>query len=180
MIDLEVFEQEIAILLDWFNRDLEQTTLKRLYQCLSAQLTTEQFVQASQILFQTCRFFPTVEEFVSVVKGAPETQALEEWESCVKAAARADNSIVDQLSGAGQFALRSVGGVSGLGRATEDELKWTKKEFVSAWKGWAPAVGPALPPASPIPALPQGVGTQMSQQVRSLSQKMSLNGKSKA
>ncbi len=99
---------------------------------------------------------------------------------CVKAGARADSSIIDQLSDAGQFALRSVGGVSGLGRTSEDELRWAKKEFVSARIAWAPAVGPTLLPASPIFALPQGVGTEMSEHVRSLSRKMSLNGRSKA
>lgn len=69
MIDPQVFEQEIAILMDWFNRDFEPETLKRLHQRLSNKLTTEQFMQASQIVFDTSRFFPTVEEFVTAVKG---------------------------------------------------------------------------------------------------------------
>ena len=51
MIDPQVFEQEIAILMDWFNRDFEPETLKRLHQRLSAQLTTEQFVLAAQSVF---------------------------------------------------------------------------------------------------------------------------------
>ncbi len=80
MIDPQVFELEIAILMDWFNRDFEPETLKRLHQRLSTQLTTEQFVNAAQAVFDTNRFFPTVEEFVSAVKGNTETNALHEWD----------------------------------------------------------------------------------------------------
>jgi hypothetical protein len=54
---------------------------------LSVQLTTEQFVLAAQAVFDTNRFFPTVEEFVSAMKGNAETNALHEWDFCVKAAA---------------------------------------------------------------------------------------------
>ncbi len=78
MIDPQVFELEIAILMDWFNRDFEPETLKRLHQRLSAQLTTGQFVQAAKIVFDTSRFFPTVEEFVSAVIGDAQTNALHE------------------------------------------------------------------------------------------------------
>ena len=101
MIDPQVFEQEIAILMDWFNRDFEPETLKRLHQRLSKQLSTEQFVQASQILFDSNRFFPTIEEFVAAVKGDAEALALQEWDVCVKAAARDDRKMLMGLSSQG-------------------------------------------------------------------------------
>ena len=50
MIDPQVFEQEIAILMDWYNRDFEPATLKRLHQRLSQHLSTEQFVRAALLL----------------------------------------------------------------------------------------------------------------------------------
>jgi hypothetical protein len=134
MIDPQVFEQEISILMDWFNRDFEPETLKRLHQRLSAQLTTEQFIKAAQAVFDTNRFFPTVEEFVSAVKGNAETNALHEWELCVKAAARNDREMLCGLSAQGQSALHLVGGLYKLGMATEEQLVWIKKEFVSVWK----------------------------------------------
>jgi hypothetical protein len=134
MIDPQVFEQEIAILMDWFNRDFEPETLKRLHQRLSAQLTTGQFVQAAKIVFDTSRFFPTVEEFVSAVIGDAQTNALHEWDLCVKAAARNDREIVSRLSAQGQSALHLVGGLYKLGMATEEQLVWIKKEFVGVWK----------------------------------------------
>ena len=180
MIDQQVFLEEIGILMDWFNRDFEEATLKRLHQRLSQHLTTAEFLQAAITVFDSCRFFPTVSEFVSAVKGDPETQALHDWELCIKAAARNDLEMIAHLSAQGQSALHLAGGLYQLGMATEDELKWVKKEFVTAWKSWLTVVNPVLPSASAIPALPQGVSGEMSESVRSLSLKMSFNGRSKA
>ena len=144
MIDPQVFEQEIAILLDWFNRDFEPETLKRLHQRLSKQLSTEQFVQASQIVFDSSRFFPTIEEFVAAVKGDAEALALQEWDVCVKAAARDDREMLKGLSSQGLEALHLIGGLHKLGMATESDLRWLKKEFVSVWKS-TPANVKSLP-----------------------------------
>jgi hypothetical protein len=168
MIDPQVFELEIAILMDWFNRDFEPETLKRLHQRLSAQLTTQQFVQACQIVFDTSRFFPTVEEFVSAVIGDAQTSALHEWEVCLKAAARADREMLTGLSPQGQSALHLVGGLYKLGMASEEQLVWIKKEFVSVWKSTRAEVKslPASYNCEPIKL----------DAVRELSQKMSFKG----
>lgn len=159
-----MFEQEIAILMDWFNRDFEPETLKRLHQHLSRHLTTQEFLQAASAVFDTCRFFPTVEEFISTVKGDAESNALQEWELCVKAASRADREMLLGLSCSGQSALYLVGGLQRLGMATQEDLRWLKKEFVSVWK------------ATPVDtkSLPQLIKPQCEQLdvVRSLAQKM--------
>ena len=110
MIEPQVEEQEIAILMDWFNRDFEPSTLKRLHQWLSQHLSTEQFVLAAQAVFDTSRFFPTVEEFVSAVKGDAQTLALHEWEVCVLAASRANREMIASLSPQGQPALQEWAG----------------------------------------------------------------------
>lgn len=144
MIDPQVFEQEIAILMDWYNRDFETATLKRLHQRLSQHLSTEQFVRAAQAVFDTNRFFPTIEEFVSAIKGDAETLALHEWDLCVNAAARNDREAIAKMSPQGQSALHLVGGLYKLGMATEEDLRWLKKEFVSVWKT-TPAIMKSLP-----------------------------------
>ncbi len=168
MIDPQVFELEIAILMDWFNRDFEPETLKRLHQRLSAQLTTEQFVLAAQAVFDKSRFFPSVEDFVSAVIGDAQTSALHEWDLCVLAAARNDREMLCGLSPQGQSALHLVGGLYKLGMATEEQLTWIKKEFVGVWKATRvdvkslPAYNDCEPPK--IDA------------VRELSQKMSFKG----
>ena len=89
----------------------EPATLKRLHQRLSQHLSTEQFVRAAQAVFDTSRFFPTVEEFVSTVKGDAQSLALQEWEVCVLAAARANREMIADLSPQGQSALHFVGGL---------------------------------------------------------------------
>jgi hypothetical protein len=147
MIDPQVFEQEIAILMDWYNRDFEPATLKRLHQRLSQHLSTEQFVRAAQTVFDTSRFFPTVEEFVSAVNGDALSLALQEFEVCVLAASRASREMIAGLSPQGQSALHLVGGLYKLGMATEEDLRWLKKEFVSVWKA-TPADVKSLPLSS--------------------------------
>lgn len=177
MIDQQVFLEEIGILMDWFNRDFEETTLKRLHQSLSQYLTTEQFRQAACLVFEQSRFFPTVEDFVSAVKGNQEAFALQEWNICLKAASRGDTSVTDSLTEAGKLALRLIGGFSELGRTHEDELRWVKKEFINVWKSWKPSVSSALPPALDNSRLSQVTDSQLSNQVLALSQKMSLKGR---
>ena len=166
MIEPQVEEQEIAILMDWFNRDFEPSTLKRLHQWLSQHLSTEQFVLAAQAVFDTSRFFPTVEEFVSAVKGDAQTLALHEWEVCVLAASRANREMIAGLSPQWQSALHLVGGLYKLGMATEEQLTWIKKEFVGVWKSTS----------TERKCLPQARTSDEEQLtvVQSLSQKMSL------
>ncbi len=171
MIDPQVFEQEIAILMDWFNRDFEPATLKRLHQRLSHHLSTEQFVRAAQTVFDTSRFFPTVEEFVSAVKGDAQSLALQEWEVCVLAAARSDRKMIADLSPQGRSALHLVGGLYKLGIASEEQLTWIKKEFVGVWKS-------SSADTKSLPTSRTGAPIQLDL-VRSLSQQMSFNNNGK-
>ena len=170
MIDPQVFEQEISILMDWFNRDFEPETLKRLHQRLSAQLNTEQFLQAVQIVFDNSRFFPTVDELVSAVRANTQTLALSEWNLCVQAAARNDKEMLSQLSSQGISALHLVGGMYKLGMATEEQLVWIKKEFVSLWKST---------PVDPKALQQSGSSYEQLDAVRELSQKLIFNGQGK-
>ncbi len=94
MIDQQVFLEEIGILMDWFNRDFEEATLNRLHERLSQHLTTGEFKQAARVVFDTARFFPTVEDFVKASKGDPEAQALRSWDSCLKASLTGDYTIL--------------------------------------------------------------------------------------
>ncbi len=66
-------------------------------------------------MFDASRFFPTVEEFVSAVKGDAQSLALQEWEVCVLAASRANREMIAGLSPQGRSALHLVGGLYKLG-----------------------------------------------------------------
>ena len=105
MIDQQVFLKEIGILMDWFSRDFESRTLKRLHERLSQHLTTEEFKMAASVVFDTARFFPTVSDFVKASKGDPEAQALRSWSECLSASLTGDYHLVESLSPQAQLAL---------------------------------------------------------------------------
>ncbi len=177
MIDQQVFLTGITLMSNHYDRKLAPEVLGIWKEYLDKALTTEQFQQAVKMTILSSRFFPTAKELVEVIKGDAETQALKEWELCVKAAALAEHSVTLGLTPQGKFALRAVGGVSELGRTNESELRWTKKEFISAWKGWKPPLVRALAPAADKSALPQGVGDESVEQMRVLTSSLSLNGR---
>lgn len=148
MIAPQVFSVGLTLLCTHYNRQLQPEVVRIWKEYLDSQLTTEQFQQAIKITILESRFFPTAKELVEAVKGSGDVQVIEEWDTCVKAAARADNRMVANLSEQGKFALQSIGGLNKLGQTREEELGWVKKEFVAAWKAWRPSAGSALPPAS--------------------------------
>lgn len=148
MITPQVFSVGLTLLCTHYDRQLQPEVVRIWKEYLDSQLTTEQFQQAIKITILESRFFPTAKELVEAVKGSGEVQAREEWNTCIKAAARADNRMVANLSEQGKFALQSIGGLNKVGQTREEELGWVKKEFVAAWKAWRPPTGPALSPAS--------------------------------
>ena len=79
---------------------------------------------------------PSPQELVEVVvvKGNAQALAMQERDLCVKAAARDDREMLLGLSPGGRSALHLVGGLYKPGMASEEELRWLKKEFVSVWK----------------------------------------------
>ncbi len=176
MIDQQTFLTGITLMSNHYDRKLAPSVLGIWKEYLDTALTTEQFQQAVKMTILESRFFPTAKELVEAIKGEPEVQALSEWDLCVKAAARAEYGVADSLTPQGKFALRAVGGVSELGRINQDSLRWAKKEFISAWKGWKPTAAPAaLPPASEHSALPESLGSELADQMHAFTQKLSLN-----
>lgn len=161
MIDLEVFAEEIGILANWFNRNFEAPTLKRLHERLSTHMNTEQFREACAVVFDNSKFFPSVTEFVQAVYGHQDLLASQEWNECVAKAARANpydrSSYEIDLSPAGRMALRELGGLSRLTQMTDEREPWLKKEFLTLWKSYAMTPNHiALPEArTPEVALPQ-------------------------
>jgi len=178
MIEQQVFLSGITLMSNHYDRKLAPSVLGIWKEYLDTALTTEQFQQAVKMTILESRFFPTAKELVEAIKGEPEVQALSEWDLCVKAAARAEYGVADSLTPQGKFALRAVGGVSELGRINQDDLRWAKKEFISAWKGWKPTAAPAaLSPAQEQSALPPGVDYEAVSQIRSFTEKLSFNGR---
>lgn len=67
------------------------------------------------------------------------------WHAYLKGSARSNKSAISELSAQGQSALHLVGGLYKLGMATEEELRWIKKEFVAVWKSSKADVQSLLP-----------------------------------
>ena len=175
MIDKRIFLEEIAVLMDWFNRNFEEPTLNRLHQRLSQHLSTQQFQSAALKVFDSAKFFPTVEDFVSAAKGSNDMLAQEEWEKCLAAAARGESANALGLSPQGQFALRSIGGVYQLGLTEESKHDWKRKEFVSAWKSYAPSPYPAVASGQQEISL-QKPDAEFAARLEELSRRTDMNG----
>ncbi len=178
MIEQQVFLNGITLMSNHYDRKLAPSVLGIWKEYLDTALTTEQFQQAIKTVILESRFFPTAKELVEAIKGDPEVQALEEWELCVKASARGEYGVIDSLTPQGKFALRAVGGVSELGRINQDSLRWAKKEFISAWKGWKPGAGSAALPSAPEQStLPSSLDSELVEQMHAFTQKLSLNNR---
>lgn len=134
MIDDSIFSKGLTLLCVHYNRELQPEVVRIWKEYLDAKLSTEQFQQAVKTVLLENRFFPTAKELVEAIGGNSDTNSLKEWELCVKAAARSDRTLLQELSSQGHSALYLIGGLHKLGMATEDQLTWIKKEFVSVWK----------------------------------------------
>ena len=174
-IDKQVFVDLIGELETYYKREFTPFVKRVWYKHLSDCLTTVEFQRAVEQVIVALEFMPTPQQLIEAIKGDSTTQAFEEWELCVKAASRGEYSVGDTLTPQGKFALRAVGGVSELGRINQDSLRWAKKEFISAWKGWKPPASPALPPAAEKSALPSSIDSEVASQMHALTQKLSLN-----
>ena len=176
-IDKQVFIELVGELETYYKREFTPFVKRVWYKHLTDCLTTVEFQSAVEQALVANEFMPTPQQLVEEIKGDSTTQALEEWELCVKAASRGEYSVAESLTPQGKFALRAVGRVSELGRINQDDLRWAKKEFVSAWKGWKPTAAPALAPVKEQSALPPDIDSEAVSQIRSFTEKLSFNGR---
>jgi len=177
-IDKQVFVELVGELETYYKREFTPFVKRVWYKHLSDSLTTVEFQRAVEQAIVANEFMPTPQQLVDAIKGDSTTQAFEEWDLCVLAASRGEYSVAESLTPQGKFALRAVGGVSELGRINEDNLRWAKKECISAWKGWKPTAAPAaLSPVKEQSALLSAVDSEALEQIRSFTEKLSLNGR---
>ena len=133
-VDTQVFAQLLGELEAYYKREFTPFVKQIWFKHLSDRLTTEEFIAAVEQAIVCKQFMPSPQELVEVVKGNAQALAMQEWDLCVKAAARDDREMLLGLSPGGRSALHLVGGLYKLGMASEEDLRWLKKEFVSLWK----------------------------------------------
>ena len=170
-VDKSVFSELLAELAGYYNRELSPLVYKAWFKFVGEKLTTEQFTAAVEQAVCYKSFMPTPEELLKLAVGNSEEIALEEWEKCLDAAIRGNSAIVSYLSPAGQFALRTIGGLRRLAQAEEKDNHWIRKEFMQSW-GQMPVEQqqPALPPARDEGIVPP----QLTEQVQGLLADLSM------
>lgn len=165
-IEPQVFAELLSELEVCYKYEFTPYTKRVWFKLLSDRLSTEEFIAAVEQVIFSNQFMPSAEQLVEAIKGNAQTLAVQEWNLCVQAAASNDRNVRARLSPQGQFALATVGGVFKLGKASEQDLHWIKKEFVSIWKT-APADIKSLPAS-------RTSNTEYLDAVQSLAQKMSF------
>ncbi len=171
-VDKAVFTELLDALTEYYNRKMSAPVAKAWYKAIGNQMTTEQFQEAFERVILNEEYMPTPRKLLELIKGNSEELSLDEWEKCFLAASRGDREVVSSLSPAGQFALRSVGGIHGLGMSEEKDRQWLMKRFIEAWKSSPVDQRPALPAAQDSVVLPAA-------EIQALTSKLSMNGNGK-
>lgn len=143
-IDKEIFLQRMALLAGRIGRELEAPVQAEYYRQLSAELTTQQFVAAMGLAFNTWnaayRTWPSPAQLVEMIAPVanPSLSAPEAFERVLAIASRHPQSpefatrLADiQALGANTVrAFRAAGGFRDFQNVLESDLPWLRKRFV--------------------------------------------------
>ena len=110
-VDAKVFVQLLSELEAYYKREFTPFVKQIWFKHLSDRLSTEEFIAAVEQAIVSKQFMPSPQELVEVVKGDAETNALQEWDLCVKAAARDDREMLSGLSDARPIGITSDWGL---------------------------------------------------------------------
>ncbi len=139
-----MFAAEMTILADRFARPKPmQETLARYFDALSPKLTTDQFVEASRIIFEQDTYWPSPRRFVEAVKGDPKAEGEAAWDRLAKLVSQGDASRwpLDLMG-----TLRELGKTQGdMLRITDSELDRLRPRFIAAFVRSAEPAQTALP-----------------------------------
>ncbi|MBP0006201.1 MAG: hypothetical protein J7642_21205 [Cyanobacteria bacterium SBC] len=134
MLDFEIFDREIDKFCRSFNRTLDVDLKKIWLETLSANLKSdEEFLASTRRVWATTRRFPCPADFVSAAKEAIKEKAEAEWQALL-----GSSPVTPDLSPAGQFALRIIGGTYTIAQTDPRELWSLRREFVAAYGGYQP------------------------------------------
>jgi hypothetical protein len=119
----EVFDKEIT------------ETLFSVYWKVLEPFRDDESIQALNKCLTSCRFFPKPADLLESLQGKEEDRATQAWE-IVDRAMRTQGNYVSVDFGDSRIhqAIEMLGGWSYLGTITEDEWKWKRKEFESAYR----------------------------------------------
>ena len=115
-------------------------------QAVEGELTVEQLNHACKLSLRNCKYFPTVSEILGAVKSETKDQgkleADQAWDSLQRHLAKygadrmplyASGEVIHPpaLDPATEYAARQCGGLGYLGRVSEEQYHWARKDFVA-------------------------------------------------
>lgn len=141
MIDSELFAQQMGILADRIGRPLAAPTLRQFHVSLSGRLTNEEFVAATTLAFEKCRFWPSVDELVELVKPkeSPEAIAEDVFQRVLDIATNVYLARMLRLEGvrfvhrSAEAAFKTVGAFGAFEGLATAELPFLRKRFIAAF-----------------------------------------------
>jgi hypothetical protein len=149
MIDKEIFLQQMALLADRIGKPLAGPTLREYHRVLSAALTTQQFLGAATLAFQTWsaeyRIWPSPQQLIELITpvAKPALAASEMFELVLAATNDPRLSITEQrhkVQSLGATAVRAfyaAGAMRDFRNVLEADVTWLRKRFVEAYEAAA-------------------------------------------
>ena len=138
MIDDKIWVQQISVLENWFNTELSDVETAALYYSLNSKLNNEEFISACRILFEQhnkgrASYFPAANKFIEAIHGTLEDRANKVWVALIKAVRNNKGYEFEEVNNKLiRDAIASIGGIEAINHTPDQELKWIKKDFISA------------------------------------------------
>jgi hypothetical protein len=202
MLDKEVFATLLDELAAYHKKDISPFVQRVFYKHLSQSLNTAQFEQAIEMAFIKCKSMPTPEEIAELAGTGQKIHILDQWQR-IEQGRKAFPTAPDATKEYGQLisslkldavalkALKTLGGLSALSRLSDQDIKWSRQQFIEYYQLFdsqrdqleleaeairalaATAEKPALPPSSAEP-IPEEVAIEMQSLIGKMSQKMTM------
>ena len=143
MKDKKKFREIMAALAEVFDKEISETLLAVYWQVLEPYQDDEA-LKALNSCLKGCKFFPKPADILEFLQGKVDDRAVQAWEQVDKTMREHGNYVsVDFGDSKIHRVIELLGGWSYLGTLTEDEWKWKRKEFESAYRAIQGNGGPA-------------------------------------
>lgn len=146
MINQELFLQHMALIADRVGRQLAGPTQREYHRQLSAALTTEQFIAAASIAFNTWnaefRNWPSPAQLIALVipPTKPALSALEAFELVLSSMTNdprvtlpEQRQRVEKIGDVAYRAFHAAGGIREFSGILEADVPWLRKRFVECY-----------------------------------------------
>jgi hypothetical protein len=158
MITQQVFKRGMALILDYFKKELGDDVLAIWQEYLNESLENEEFLYACKHAILHSRYWPTAGELVGFAKGNEDAEVLREWTNVLRAAENSsDESQLQGFCDRTRYATQQIGGLRVVGFANEFELKSLEKKFGLFYKQTPDKQLKALPQSKDYPSLDSAI-----------------------